>query len=42
MVGGGFYTDFAAMTPSDAWALFGEGNGAGSLEQMLARVGQVL
>ena len=38
VVGGGFYSDFAAMTASEAWALFGEGNGAPSLEQMLARV----
>jgi putative restriction endonuclease len=40
VVGGGFYSDFAAMTASEAWALFGEGNGAASLEQMLARVGR--
>ena len=38
VVGGGFYSDFAPMTASEAWALFGEGNGAASLEQMLARV----
>jgi hypothetical protein len=36
VVGGGFYSDFAPMTASEAWALFGEGNGAASLEQMLA------
>ena len=39
VVGGGFYSDFAVITASEAWALFGEGNGAPSLEQMLARVG---
>ena len=38
VVGGGFYSDFAAMTASEAWDLFGEGNGAASLEQMLARI----
>jgi putative restriction endonuclease len=38
VVGGGFYSDFAAMTASEAWALFGEGNGAASLGQMLARI----
>ena len=40
VVGGGFYSDFAAMTASEAWALFGEGNGAASPEQMLARIGR--
>jgi putative restriction endonuclease len=40
VVGGGFYSDFAPMTASEAWALFGEGNGAASLEQMLARIGR--
>jgi putative restriction endonuclease len=38
VVGGGFYSDFAAMTASEAWELFGEGNGAPSIEQMLARI----
>jgi HNH endonuclease len=28
------------MTASEAWALFGQGNGAASPEQMLARIGQ--
>ena len=40
VVGGGFYSDFAAMAASEAWALFGEGNGAASLEQLLARIGR--
>jgi putative restriction endonuclease len=40
VVGGGFYSDFAPMTASEAWTLFGEGNGATSLEQMLARIGR--
>jgi hypothetical protein len=31
VIGGGFYSDFAAMTASEAWALFEEGNGAASL-----------
>ncbi len=38
VVGGGFYSNFAAMTVTEAWELFGEGNGASSLEQMLARI----
>lgn len=38
VVGGGFYSDFAAMTATEAWDLFGEGNGAASIEQMLARI----
>jgi putative restriction endonuclease len=40
VVGGGFYSDFAPMTASEAWTLFGEGNGAPSLELMLARIGR--
>ncbi len=40
MVGGGFYSDFAAMTASKAWPLFGEGNGAATPEQMLAKIGR--
>jgi len=28
------------MMASEAWALFGEGNGAASLEQLLARIGR--
>ena len=39
IVGGGFYSGFDALTVSDAWDLFGEGNGASSLEEMRARVG---
>lgn len=38
VVGGGFYSDFAAMTASEAWELFGEANGAATMQQMLARV----
>lgn len=38
VVGGGFYSDFAAMTASEAWAYFGDGNGTATLEQMLARI----
>ncbi len=38
VVGGGFYSDFAAMTASEAWDYFGEGNGTATLEQMLARI----
>ena len=39
VVGGGFYSDFAPMRLSEAWELFGEANGAASLEQMRARIG---
>lgn len=39
-MGGGFYSDFAAMRATEAWALFGEGNGTASLEQMLTRIGR--
>lgn len=38
VVGGGFYSDFAAMTASEAWEYFGDGNGTATLEQMLARI----
>jgi putative restriction endonuclease len=38
VVGGGFYSDFAAMTASEAWDLFREGNGVASLARMLARI----
>lgn len=40
IVGGGFYSDFAALRISEAWELFGEGNGALSLEEMRRRVGR--
>jgi hypothetical protein len=39
-VGGGFFSGFAALAASEAWMFFGEGNGAASLEQMLARIGR--
>ena len=39
VVGGGFYSDFAPMRLSEAWELFGEANGAASLEQMRLRIG---
>jgi putative restriction endonuclease len=38
VVGGGFYSDFAAMTAREAWDLFGEGNGVATFEQMLTRI----
>lgn len=40
VVGGGFYSGFARLPMSEAWELFGEGNGAESLDQMRARVGR--
>ncbi len=38
VVGGGLYCDFAALRLSEAWELFGEANGAASLDQMRARI----
>lgn len=38
VVGGGFYSDFAALRLSEAWELFGEANGTANLEQMRARI----
>ncbi len=40
VVGGGFYSGFAALRLSEAWELFGNSNGVGSLSQMRQRVGQ--
>lgn len=40
VVGGGFYSDFAALRVSEAWEIFAEANGAGSLAEMRARVGR--
>ncbi len=39
VVGGGFYSDFAPMRLSEAWELFGEANGAASLQEMRLRIG---
>jgi putative restriction endonuclease len=38
VVGGGFYSGFAALRVSEAWQLFGLANGAESLGQMRARI----
>ena len=38
IVGGGFYSGFAALRVSEAWQFFGEANGAESLGQMRARI----
>ncbi|TDE33472.1 HNH endonuclease [Actinomadura sp. 6K520] len=38
IVGGGVYSGFARLRASEAWALYGEGNGASSLELMRARI----
>jgi putative restriction endonuclease len=40
VVGGGFYSGFAPLRISEAWALSGEGNGAANLEEMRVRVGR--
>ena len=40
VVGGGFYSGFARLPISDAWRLFGERNGAGSLTEMRRQVGR--
>lgn len=39
VVGGGVFDRFEALHVSDAWAIFGEANGAVSLERMRARIG---
>lgn len=39
VVGGGFYSGFARLPISEAWELFGEGNGAASLQQMRSAIG---
>jgi putative restriction endonuclease len=39
IVGGGFYSGFAALRVSEAWQFLGEANGAESLSQMRARIG---
>lgn len=38
IVGGGFYSGFAALRLSEAWDVFGEANGVQSLEEMRRRV----
>jgi putative restriction endonuclease len=40
VVGGGFFSDSARLKVSEAWELFGEANGAASMEQMRARIGR--
>jgi putative restriction endonuclease len=40
IVGGGFYSGFAALRISEAWQFFGQANGAASLAQMRERVGR--
>lgn len=39
VVGGGFYSGFVPLRISEAWEMFGLGNGARTLEEMRARVG---
>ena len=38
VVGGRFFSDSAPLRVSEAWELFGEANGVGSVEQMRARI----
>jgi putative restriction endonuclease len=38
VVGGGFYSGFAALPASEAWGMFGEANGVASLEEMRERI----
>jgi putative restriction endonuclease len=38
VVGGGFFSGFAALRVSEAWAMFGEANGADSLDRMRQRI----
>jgi putative restriction endonuclease len=39
LVGGGYYSGFAAAPVSEVWHLFGEANGVASLEEIRARIG---
>lgn len=39
VVGGGFFSRFVALRLSEAWEVFGETNGASSVEEMRARIG---
>lgn len=39
VIGGGFFSGFARLPISEAWELFLEGNGAGSLQQMRDIIG---
>lgn len=38
LVGGGFYSGYAALTVREAWGLFGEGNGVGSEVELAAAI----
>lgn len=38
VVGGGCYSGFVAMPVSEAWELYGEGNGVASLQEMRTRI----
>jgi HNH endonuclease len=40
VVGGGFYSGFAALRLSEAWQFFGEANGAASVGEMRQRIGR--
>lgn len=40
VIGGGFYSDFVPLRISEAWELFGQDNGARTLEEMRSRVGR--
>jgi putative restriction endonuclease len=40
VVGGGFYSGFAALRLSEAWQFFGEANGARTIDEMRTRVGR--
>lgn len=38
VVGGGFFSGYAALPVSEAWKTYGDANGVASLEEMLARI----
>jgi putative restriction endonuclease len=40
VVGGGFHSGFAPLPVSEAWELYGEGNGVANLEEMRAQIGK--
>jgi putative restriction endonuclease len=40
VVGGGFFSGFVALPLSEAWALFGDANGAGDIDSVRQRIGR--
>ena len=38
LVGGGFFEHYTVLRASEAWAFMGQGNGAGTFDELVARV----